>query len=238
MKISILKFLALAATLQLAEAHYRFHTLLVNDEQSTAAVRLASSLDPIYVQELPTLDMACNRDLTPATETKEVEAGSFVGLSLDPGHSIFHDGPGAMYLGRVPPGETAATWDGSGKHWFKIEEWGRSEDAIKSNSLYPMMLTRWPPYYGLNTTLPKETPSGEYLLRAEHLNSIMGPDSGGNQYYVGCAQIKVVNGGNGTPGPLVDILTYVDKDDINVRDETWGMDPKIWTHPGPPVWKP
>lgn len=28
---------------------------------------------------------------------------------------------------------------------------------------------------------------------------------GGAQYYIGCAQVNVTNGGNGTPGPLVSI---------------------------------
>lgn len=29
-----------------------------------------------------------------------------------------------MYLGQVPAGQTAATWDGSGANWFKIAESG------------------------------------------------------------------------------------------------------------------
>jgi hypothetical protein len=28
---------------------------------------------------------------------------------------------------------------------------------------------------------------------------------GGAQFYIGCAQVNVVNGGNGNPGPLVSI---------------------------------
>lgn len=34
--------------------------------------------------------------------------------------ALSHPGPTQVYLGKVPSGSTAATWDGSGANWFKI----------------------------------------------------------------------------------------------------------------------
>lgn len=52
-------------------------------------------------------------------------------------------------------------------------------------------------------TLPKSLPSGEYLLRVEHIGLHSAGSAGGAQFYVSCAQVKVEGGGSGTPGPLV-----------------------------------
>lgn len=69
--------------------------------------------------------------------------------------------------------------------------------------------------------LPKSTPDGEYLVRVENLalhiattdgreccpSFALSPSSCGRlaEFYVSCAQVKVVEGGEGTPGPLVSI---------------------------------
>jgi hypothetical protein len=42
-----------------------------------------------------------------------------------------------------------------------------------------------------------------YLMRPEHI--ALHDVSGGAQFYIACAQIRVTNGGNGSPGPLVSI---------------------------------
>jgi hypothetical protein len=40
-------------------------------------------------------------------------------------------------------------------------------------------------------------------MRPEHI--ALHDVSGGAQFYIACAQIRVTNGGNGSPGPLVSI---------------------------------
>lgn len=45
-------------------------------------------------------------------------AGSSFSFKLD--NTFYHPGPGAVYLGQVPSGQTAANWDGSGANWFKV----------------------------------------------------------------------------------------------------------------------
>ena len=47
-----------------------------------------------------------------------VAAGSSVGFKANP--NIFHPGPLQFYMAKVPTGQNAATWDGSGQVWFKI----------------------------------------------------------------------------------------------------------------------
>lgn len=47
-----------------------------------------------------------------------VAAGSSVGFKASP--NIFHPGPLQFYMAKVPSGQTAASWDGSGNVWFKI----------------------------------------------------------------------------------------------------------------------
>lgn len=50
--------------------------------------------------------------------------------------------------------------------------------------------------------IPASVPNGEYLFRPEHIAVMV---VGEPQVYTSCAQISVVGGGSGTPGPLVSI---------------------------------
>ena len=54
-------------------------------------------------------------------------------------------------------------------------------------------------------TIPSSLPSGQYLIRVEQIALHVASTYGGAQFYIGCAQVNVVNGGSGTPGPLVAI---------------------------------
>lgn len=62
-----------------------------------------------------------------APQTQSVAAGSSVAWSASP--NIFHPGPLQFYMAKVPAGQTAATWEGTGDVWFKIY----AEPAITSN---------------------------------------------------------------------------------------------------------
>lgn len=52
----------------------------------------------------------------------EVAAGSTVGFTAQ--SSISHPGTLQFYMAKVPSGQTADSWDGSGNVWFKIFEQG------------------------------------------------------------------------------------------------------------------
>lgn len=48
-------------------------------------------------------------------------------------------------------------------------------------------------------------PSGQYLIRPEHIALHSASAFQGAQFYMACGQINVTGGGSGTPGPLVSI---------------------------------
>jgi len=60
-----------------------------------------------------TPDIRCNVAPIPANGILPVKAGNTLGFTVRDG--IFHNGPLLAYMAKVPEGETAATWDGSGK---------------------------------------------------------------------------------------------------------------------------
>jgi hypothetical protein len=131
---------------------------------------------------------------TGASSTTSVAAGSSVTFKVAP--NLFHPGPLQFYLAKVPSGKTAANWDGSGNVWFKIY----AEPAIISNNQLS-----WNSLSAstASVTIPRSTPSGEYLLRVEHIALHNAGTINGAQLYISCAQISVTGGGNGSPSPLV-----------------------------------
>ncbi|TEB27401.1 hypothetical protein FA13DRAFT_1794799 [Coprinellus micaceus] len=218
----------LAATallfLQRGSAHYIFRNVILHTPflNTSDATRIPKFSYPVY--DLDSNDIRCNVPNLNAQAklTLPIEAGS------------------AMYLGKVPEGETSATWDGSGKQWFKvgsnaigpepfqalpvvpvltlfqIKHWGGSGD--RNPKAIDKMWT-FETYYEntLNFSIPAEVPSGEYLLRVEHI----GIHSSSPEFFVSCAQIKVVNGGN----------------DPSLHYYVWEPVPGfVYKVPGPDVW--
>ncbi len=99
-------------------------------------------------------------------------------------------------MAKVPDGQDAVTWDGKGEVWFKIY----AEKAISSGGqLSWASLNKG----SVSVTIPKSLPSGDYLLRVEHIALHMASSVGGAQFYISCAQVKVSGGGSGSPSPLV-----------------------------------
>ncbi|KAJ2918868.1 hypothetical protein MD484_g1539, partial [Candolleomyces efflorescens] len=145
MRASTVLFLLLL--LHAASAHYIFETLIFGEQTSTKAVRRPSDNGPVHNTSSP--DIRCNVDLRAATETVTVDAGAKIGFKLD--KDIYHQGPASMYLGRAPG--TAAAWDGSGKSWFKIAQWGA---AFRPKFQFIPLNKR-----EFVTTIPKSVRSGE-----------------------------------------------------------------------------
>lgn len=207
-------------------------------------------------------DLRCNVNAVPASETRTVSAGDtvgfWVGWRIKPGNSvqnppvIYHDGPLTAWLGSVPHGQTAQTWKGDGKTWFKIYEdypsW-RSDIYKSPGEVLNFTSPRWPNLDSRKVTfqIPKGTPDGEYLLRVEHLGLHSANQwTIGPEYYFSCAQIKVTGGGTGTPGPLVTIPGHFDRYDPILYSDLYSeievskgaKTAAYWTRtPGPAVWK-
>lgn len=92
-------------------------------------------------------------------------------------------------------------------------------------------------YETSNTTIPENTPDGEYLLRVEQIALHMASQPNGAQIYLACTQIKITGGGNGNPGPLVSFPGAYSSTDPGILVDIYTMDPASYQPPGPPVWR-
>ncbi|GJC91415.1 glycosyl hydrolase family 61 [Colletotrichum higginsianum] len=195
-------FLAAAAIVPQAMAHYVFPTLIVNGEQTERYqfVREAKNSNS-PVEDVLSEGIVCNKggnddDVLAKTETKAVNAGDELGFIVE--NDMGHPGPLAVYLSKAPSAVNSYKGDGD---WFKIYELTTSD--ITDAGL------QWGSYVGnagihnFTFTLPKEVPTGEYLLRAEHVGLHGAGSKGGAQFYIACAQISVTGAASGTPEPTL-----------------------------------
>jgi hypothetical protein len=85
-------------------------------------------------------------------------------------------------------------------------------------------------------TVPKNVPSGQYLVRVESIALHLAQSAGGAQFYISCGQVNVINGGNGTPGPLVAFPGAYKANDPGL---IWPNSPArtSYTPPGPALWE-
>ena len=84
-------------------------------------------------------------------------------------------------------------------------------------------------------TLPQALPSGDYLVRAEHLglHIVNSP-----QFYIGCGQVTITSGGDGVPGPLVAFPGAYKQGDKGIFNNFNYPKPVNYSPPGAdiPVW--
>lgn len=85
--------------------------------------------------------------------------------------------------------------------------------------------------------IPAAVPDGQYLLRVEQIALHDAGYSGGAQFYLGCGQIEVTGGGNGSPGPLVSFPGAYAQDDPGILIDLHGPAPSEYEFPGPEVWQ-
>ncbi|KAM0321658.1 hypothetical protein ACHAQA_010014, partial [Verticillium albo-atrum] len=161
------------------------------------------------------------------TGVYKVKAGDEIGFGLNFGGKILHPGPMQAYISRAPG--DVRQYDGSGD-WFKIWELGPQHFSNEG--------IRWGSWDKGNFTftLPKETPSGQYLVRIEHIGVHGAGEFGGAEFYYNCAQIEVGSDSTAQPGPLVKIPgLYAGHEDgiVFYMYRPWIVN---YTMPGPPVW--
>ncbi|PGH23405.1 hypothetical protein AJ80_02515 [Polytolypa hystricis UAMH7299] len=224
--------LALAALAgAVANAHYVFPDLLVNG-QSTGEWKNVRQTEN-YQNNGPVTDVnsqairCYERAGRAQAETATVAAGSSVGFTAR--SAISHPGPLQFYMAKVPAGQSAATWDGSGQVWFKIFEEGPN---IGSSLTWPSDGKT-----AVSVQLPRSLPSGEYLIRVEHIALHSAGSSGGAQFYISCGQINVTGGGSGNPSPLVSFPGAYRATDPGILINIYWPIPTSYTLPGPPVWR-
>jgi hypothetical protein len=242
MKYSI----ALGALAQVASAHYFFDVTVLNGVSSRSneyirASTRAVAYNPIKFSSNPPADIRdnsmfdkgdgiCNQGaFTNAGKTKvlEIAAGEELTVKLGVGAKMEHPGPGLAYMSRAP-NDDVVSYDGTGD-WFKIYQEGVCSNADFTKQAWCT--------YGRNTLsakIPAGTPSGEYLVRFEHIG-VHRSHVNQPEHYVSCVQVKVTNGGNGKPGPLVKFpAAYSAKDPYANFSIYNGA--KDFPFPGPEVW--
>jgi hypothetical protein len=89
-----------------------------------------------------------------------------------------------------------------------------------------------------NTTIPKATPDGDYLLRVEHIALHMAMQANKAQFYLSCSQVKITGGGSGTPAPLAALPGAYKSSDPGILVDLgkYTSNPGDYVGPGPAVW--
>ena len=224
-------FTALAlSVLPSVTAHYRWTSLITGSTTTSPYqyVRQNSNYNS-PVTDVTSKDFTCNSGTSSTaagTGTATVAAGSTLGFALD--QAIYHPGVLNIYMAKAPGAANA--FDGSGQVWFKVKQISAVTDG--GNSI------KWPTDNISSTTftIPKSLPSGNYLVRVEHIALHVAQSFGAAQFYISCGQVTVTGGGSGSPGPLVAIpgvyTGYEPGILININYPV----PKNYTQPGPAVW--
>lgn len=238
MKFSLVAALAVA---QLASAHYSFDVTVHNDKESRPNEFIRLNTRPAKYN--PTkwkntrddmtpdmTDFRCNKGaFSSAKNTKvlEVKAGDKLAMKLAVGATMQHPGPAFVYMSKAPG--KVVDYEGD-LGWFKIHQEGICKPGadIKKEAWCTWDKDR------ISFTIPEGTPLGEYLVRAEHVG-VHGAHDGQAEFYYACAQVKVVQGGNGTPGPMIKFPGGYKKDDPSWNFSVWGGY-KDYPFPEPAVW--
>ncbi|KAF2022356.1 lytic polysaccharide monooxygenase [Aaosphaeria arxii CBS 175.79] len=227
-------FTSLLLTAATVQAHYTFPRLVINgkpEEKDWSVTRRTKNDNTKQGIENPTnADIRCYSSSN-AAGIATVPAGAQIHYIST--QQVNHPGPTQYYLAKVPEGKSASNWDGSGNVWFKFHTEMPTVDKNKQMT--------WPgqnEYKTTNATIPKSTPSGEYLLRVEHIALHMAMQANKAQFYLSCSQIKITDGGSGSPGPLVALPGAYKSNDPGILVNLGSIQnaPETYQPPGPKVW--
>uniref|UniRef100_L2GJD9 lytic cellulose monooxygenase (C4-dehydrogenating) n=1 Tax=Colletotrichum fructicola (strain Nara gc5) TaxID=1213859 RepID=L2GJD9_COLFN len=201
-------FLAAAALVSQATAHYVFPTLIVNGEETERYefVREAKNSNS-PVTDVASEDFVCNKggnddDVLAKTKTKAINAGDEVGFIVE--NDMGHPGPLQVYMSKAP--SSAAEYKGDGD-WFKVYELTTSD--ITDAGL------QWASY---------------------HIGLHGAGTAGGAQYYIACAQVTVTGTGSETPAPTIKFPGGYTGNEPGVLINIYYPAPKNYTAPGPVTW--
>ncbi|KAJ3556048.1 hypothetical protein NM688_g2240 [Phlebia brevispora] len=219
-RLKMKAFFAILATLApLVAAHYTFPDFISGG---------TTSGDWVYVRKTANYESQ-----NPVTDVTSDEFRCYE-LDLPPfvaDNTLYHPGYLDVYMSKASPAANSES-AGSGQTWFKVYElppvYSNGQLSFPSETLSSFTFT-----------LPASIPSGQYLVRAEHIAIHAASTYGGAQFYIGCAQINVVNGGSGNPGPLVSIPGVYTGYEPGILINIYEL-PKNFTSypsPGPAVWR-
>jgi hypothetical protein len=137
----------------------------------------------------------------------------------------------SAYLTPASPAANSAS-AGTGKTWFKIWEWAPKWSASTGLVFDSENINQF------TFTIPKNVPSGQYLVRGEQIALHVASTQGGAQFYIGCGQINVVNGGSGKPTDLVSFPGAYKATDPGILLNIYALPAGYsgYQAPGPKVW--
>ncbi|KAL2116280.1 hypothetical protein VTJ04DRAFT_8447 [Mycothermus thermophilus] len=211
-----------------ATAHYTFPR--INSGGDWQYVRRADNWqDNGFVGNVNSPQIRCFQSRHQAAPaTLNVTAGSTVTYYANP--NVYHPGPMAFYMARVPDGQDINSWTGEGAVWFKIyheQPTGLGQQLRWSSD-------------GKNSfqvQIPRCIRSGYYLLRAEHIGLHSAGSPGGAQFYISCAQLAVNGGGSTEPPNKVSFPGAYSPSDPGIQINIYWPVPTSYRNPGPPVFQ-
>ncbi|KAI8623551.1 fungal cellulose binding domain-containing protein [Xylariaceae sp. FL1651] len=194
-----------AALAAQSSAHSIFQDLWVDGvDYGSQCNRMPPSNSP--VTNVNSNDIRCNVGGSKGVSKKcAVKAGSTVTVEMhaQPGDRSCsneaiggaHYGPVNVYLSQVSDSSTA---DGSGS-WYKIfaDSWSSKGSVGDSDNWGTNDLNSC--CGKMDVPIPADTPSGDYLLRAEVIALHTASSSGGAQFYMSCYQLTVTGGSGSVP---------------------------------------
>ncbi|KAH7313756.1 glycosyl hydrolase family 61-domain-containing protein [Stachybotrys elegans] len=227
----------LAALASVALAHYNFEALIVNGEVTGPYeyVRRTTNFNS-PIEDVTSPNMVCNQggldaDIRAGTSTYTVAPGDSVGFTV--ASDVGHPGPMAVYMSKAPDGTEASDYLGDGD-WFKVYSLTTSE--INEQGLQWATTMNNVGIRNFTFTLPDELPSGNYLMRAEHIGLHSAGNEGGAQFYIGCAQVQVTGSGSGTPEPTVQFPGAYTGQESGILIGIYFPVPTSYEAPGPATW--
>ncbi|KAJ4362373.1 hypothetical protein N0V83_010466 [Neocucurbitaria cava] len=227
-----------------ALAHWNYDRIIVNGAVIGSPYqyirRTNNSNTPL--QNVNSTDMRCNAGAASGvplnTSTYTVAAGDTLGFTLK--DTFGHPGPQQVYISRAPGTGGAVEYDGSGE-WARIYSLTSAMNASKE--LYDGGVIEWATHKArtFNFRLPAELQAGEYLVRAEGLALHAAHKPNCAQFYVACAQIRVVSSaatreGGGVPGPNIRFPGGYQWDSEGVLIPEFWSRLADYTAPGPKLW--
>ncbi|KAI0642572.1 glycoside hydrolase [Trametes meyenii] len=222
----------------LGAAHYTLPDLIANGTTTADWVYVRTTENHYSnapITDVNSTEFRCyelDMNTTPGqTSIATVEAGSTVGFKGQCDNDFYHPGYFSAYLSPASPAANSPG-AGTGQTWFKI--WEDPPVFENGQLVFPSTSIN-----EITFTIPKSLPSGQYLLRGEQIALHVASSVGGAQFYLGCAQLNVVNGGNGKPGPLVSIPGVYTGYEPGILINIYDLPPNYpgYTSPGPAVWR-
>ncbi|KAG9193407.1 hypothetical protein G6011_03442 [Alternaria panax] len=173
--------IVLSAVAQVASAYHLFDTNLFQYVRESTRVTkynpIKSSSNPaVDIRDGSTADgpdIVCNQGAQKAGKTQVMTVNAGEEIRLKLAVGAKFQRPGPALVYMSKAPGSVISYYGSGD-WFKIFQEG----------------------------IPKDTPNGEYVVRVEHIG-VHRSHVNQPEHYVSCMQVKIQNGGSGTPSPMV-----------------------------------